>query len=81
MKDRRGTEIEIGSLVIWGSGSDNHGIGRVTSMKTSKDYWHRSMISVSGGIKSNPGAGRQLQPYHVTVVTKEEILEVLSDDA
>lgn len=78
MKDRRGTEIEIGSLVIWGSGSDNHGVGRVTSIKDSKDWYRRTMISVSGGIKANPNSGRQLQPYHVTVVTPEELLSVIN---
>lgn len=78
MKDRRGTEIEIGSLVIWGSGSDNHGIGRVTALTERKSWYGGQTISVSGGIKTNPNAGRQLRAYHVTVVTPEELTSVIN---
>lgn len=76
MKDWRGTEIEVGQLVLWGSGERNHGIGHVKSITRTDHKYYGPLIHCDPLFATASGSGRNLRSSSVTVLT-EDLLELI----
>lgn len=76
MKDWRGTEIEVGSLIMWATGNANWGIGTVKKIRYAPDKWKSDLIHCEPIVTNNPNSGRNLHQPSVTVLT-EDLLELI----